>query len=99
MRKTLIVISIIISSLLLILGGSVLVLCHHSVQTSIANRVASNLSERLAVDVNIGKIHYKPLSRLIVDSIYMSDQQNDTLFFVEQLNATFHPLQLLHQDK
>jgi hypothetical protein len=95
MRKTLIVISIIISSLLLILGGSVLVLCHHRVQTSIANCVASNLSERLAVDVNIGKIHYKPLSRLIVDSIYMSDQQNDTLFFVEQLNTTFHPLQLL----
>lgn len=95
MRKTLIVISIIISSLLLILGGSVLVLCHHRVQTSIANCVASNLSERLAVDVNIGKIHYKPLSRLIVDSIYMSDQQNDTLLFVEQLNATFHPLQLL----
>lgn len=95
MRKTLIVISIIMGSLLLILSGSVLVLCHHRVQTSIANCIASNLSERLAVEVNIGKIHYKPLSRLIVDSIYMSDQKNDTLLFVEQVNATFHPLQLL----
>ena len=95
MRKTLIVISIIIGSLLLILSGSVLVLCHHRVQTSIANRIASNLSQRLAVEVNIGKIHYKPLSRMIVDSIYMSDQKNDTLLFVEQVNATFHPLQLL----
>ena len=94
MRKTLVVISIIIGSLLLILGGSVLVLCHHRVQTTIANHVASNLSKRLAVEVKIGKIHYRPLSRLVVDSIYMSDQQNDTLLFVEQLDATFHPLQL-----
>ena len=97
MRKTLIVISIIIASLLLLLGGSAWVLCNHRVQTYIANRVANHLSDRLAVEVKIGKIHYKPLSRLAVDSIYMSDQNSDTLLFVEQLNATFHPLQLLEQ--
>ena len=94
MRKALIVISIIFGSLLLLLGGSALVVCQRGVQTRIANLVAGNLSSRLSVEVNIGEMHYKPLNHLTIDSIYLSDQQQDTLVFIEHIHANFHPLQL-----
>lgn len=94
MRKALIVIGIILGSLLLILGGSVLVLHHSKVQTYIVSLVTRNLSESLQADVEIKHIHYRPLNHLTFDSLYISDQQRDTLAFIEQANITINLLQL-----
>lgn len=94
MKKALIVIGIVFASLLLILGSSVLVLHHSKVQTYLIGKVAENLSESLQADVQIKHIHYRPLNRLTIDSLYLSDQQRDTLAFIEQADITINLLHL-----
>ena len=98
MKKALIVIGIVLGSLLLILGGSVLILHHSKVQTYIIGLVTRNLSETLQADVAIKHIHYRPLNHLTFDSLYISDQQRDTLAFIEQASIAINLLQL-RQDR
>ena len=64
------------------------------VQTYIIERVTTRLSKEWQADVKVAQFHYRPLSHLIVDSIYLSDQQKDTLAYVEQLELQFNPLAL-----
>ena len=44
--------------------------------------------------MHIAQFHYRPLSHLVVDSIYLSDQQKDTLAYIEQIDLQFDPLAL-----
>lgn len=94
MKKALIIIGIVLSSLLL-LGGSLVGILHiKSVQTYIVGKVAGKFSEMIDAEVSIAQFHYKPLSHLTIDSVYLSDQKYDTLAFIEQLDITFQPLEL-----
>ena len=97
MKKALIVIGIVLGSLLLLGSGLVGVLHMKSVQTYIVGKVADKLSETFQADVEIISFHYRPLSNLSVDSVYLSDQQHDTLAFIEQIQLKFHPLALSDQ--
>lgn len=97
MKKALIVIGIVLGSLLLLLGGSILLLQHNKVQTYIAGIIAERLSESLQVDIQIKHIHYRPLNNLTFDGFYISDQQRDTLIFVEHANIEIDLLQLRQQ--
>ena len=94
MRKVLTVIGIILGSLLILLSSSVLILRSSRVQTYIAGHVAKKLSEQLDADVSIQHIHYRPLNHLTIDSLYISDQQRDTLAFIEQAHIAINLLQL-----
>lgn len=94
MRKALIVIGSLLGSLLLLSGASVGVLHIKQVQTYIVGKVASSLSERFGADVRIAQFHYRPLSHLTIDSVYLSDQRKDTLAYIEQLCLEFQPLYL-----
>jgi uncharacterized protein involved in outer membrane biogenesis len=64
------------------------------VQTYIIEKVANHLSKELDIDVHIGQFYYQPLSDLTIDDIYISDQQKDTLAYLEQIYINFDPLQL-----
>ena len=64
------------------------------VQTYIIEKVTTRLSKEWQADVKIAHFHYRPLSHLVVDSIYLSDQQKDTLAYIEQLELQFNPLAL-----
>ena len=97
MKKALIVIGIVLGSLLLLGGGLLGILHIKSVQTYIVGKVADKLSETFQSDVEIVSFHYRPLSNLSVDSVYLSDQQRDTLAFIEQIQLKFHPLGLSDQ--
>ena len=97
MKKVLIGIAIVILTLLLLVGGGVVLLQQSRVQTFIIGIVTDKLSEQWGADVHIGRFHYRPLSRLSVDSVYLSDQQRDTLAFIEHVQVRFQPLAL--QDK
>ncbi len=94
MKKALAIIGIVIGSLLLLCGGIVGVLHIKGVQTYIVGKVASSLSEQVQADVRIAQFHYRPLSSLTIDSIYLSDQRQDTLAYIEQLQLEFKPLAL-----
>mgnify|MGYP003294616665 CR=1 FL=1 len=79
----------------MLLTGSVVGLLHlKSIQTYIISKVTNKLSKEWQTDVHIEQFHYRPLSHLVVDSIYLSDQQKDTLAYIEQIDLRFDPLAL-----
>ncbi len=94
LKKALAIISIVLISLLLLGATGVGILHLKSVQTCIIGKVTDKLEAMWQVDVDIAQFHYRPLSHLAIDSIYLSDQQRDTLAFVEQMRLEFQPLQL-----
>lgn len=96
-RKTFAVIGIVLGLLLLVFGGIVGLLHVKGVQTFIVGIVTDKLSETLQVDAHIAQFHYRPLSHLRIDSIYLSDQQHDTLAYIEQVQLEFEPLALRNQ--
>ena len=94
MRKALIVIGICLSSIILLASGMVGLLHLKSVQTYIINKVTHRLSQEWQTDMTVAQFHYRPLSHLTVDSIFLSDQQKDTLLYIEQVDLHFDPLAL-----
>lgn len=96
-KKTFAIVAIVLGAFLLLLGSIVGVLHIKGVQTFIVGKVADKLSEKLNVDASIASFHYRPLSHLVLDSVYLSDQQRDTLAFIEQLQLEFAPLALREQ--
>ena len=97
MKKTLIVIGIILASLILLIGGFTVVLYQSSVQTYITSIAAKKISEALQSDVSIKHIHYRPLNNLKIDSVYISDQNRDTLVFIGQASLELNLLALFEQ--
>ena len=96
-KKTFTIIAIVLGSILLLFGGIVGALHIKGVQTFIVGKVTDKLSKELNVDADIVAFHYRPLSHLVIDSVYLSDQQKDTLAFIEQLQLDFAPLALRNQ--
>lgn len=94
MKRALIIIGIVLGSLLILLGGGVLILQQSKVQTYIVGKITQELSQSLQADVEIKRVHYRPLNHLTVDSLYISDQQRDTLLFVAQANISINLLRL-----
>ena len=92
-KKIFVVITLLLGILLSLFVGSVMLLQHPTIQTYLIGRLTNNLSESLNVDVRIQRIHYQPLNQLTIDSIYISDQQRDTLAFIEQVNIRIDLLQ------
>ena len=82
MKRALIVIGIVLGSLLLLFGSIVGVLHIKGVQTYIVGKIAEQFSEKLNIDANIASFHYRPLSHLALDSVYLSDQKHDTLAYI-----------------
>ena len=93
-KRTLVIIGIVLGTLLLLSGGVVGLLQLKGVQTYIVNKVTHQLEKMLQVDVHVAQFHYRPLSSICIDSVYLSDQHRDTLAYIEQLQAKFHPLAL-----
>lgn len=94
MKRALIIIGIVLGSLLILLGGATLLLQQSNVQTYIVSKITQQLSQTLQADVEIKRVHYHPLNHLTVDSLYISDQQRDTLAFVAQANISINLLRL-----
>ncbi len=94
MKRALIIIGIVLGSLLILLGGGTLLLQQSKVQTYIVGKITQELSQSLQADVEIKRVHYRPLNHLTVDSLYISDQQRDTLAFVTQANISINLLRL-----
>ena len=94
MKRALIIIGIVLGSLLILLGGATLLLQQSKVQTYIVGKITQELSQSLQADVEIKRVHYRPLNHLTVDSLYISDQKCDTLAFVAQANISINLLRL-----
>ena len=80
---------------LLLFGAAIAVLHLKSVQTYIIGKVTDRLEETLQANISIAQFHYRPLSHIAIDSVYLSDQQYDTLAYIEQIQLEFQPLEFL----
>lgn len=80
---------------LVLFGGAIAVLHLKSVQTYIIGKVTDKLEKTLQANISIAQFHYRPLSHIAIDSVYLSDQQYDTLAYIEQIQMEFQPLELL----
>lgn len=83
-KKVFVIITLLLGFPLLLLVGSTMLLQIPKVQTYLIGKLTTNLSETLNADVHIQHIHYRPLNHLTIDSLYISDQQRDTLAFIEK---------------
>ncbi len=93
-KKVLIDIAIFLATLLLLAGGGLALLNRSRVQTYIIGLVTDRLSEEIGADVHIKRFDLRPFNRLTLDSVYLSDQQHDTLAFIDHLHIRFQPLSL-----
>ena len=64
-----------------------LLLAVPSVQNFVADRAARFATERLGATVDIGHVDVAAGGRIVVDDFYVEDFQQDTLFYVGQIDA------------
>lgn len=64
-----------------------LLLAVPGVQNFVADRAARFATERLGATVDIGRVHVAAGGRIVVDDFYVEDFRQDTLFYVQQLDA------------
>lgn len=58
-----------------------------SVQTYVAKKAAAYLSKELKTRVEIGSLYIVPFNSVLLDSLYIEDQQKDTLLFSPEFSA------------
>ena len=56
-----------------------------TVQTYLAKKAATFLSEEWNTRVDVGALYIKPFKSLVLDSLYVQDLQKDTLLFTKKL--------------
>lgn len=59
-----------------------------TVQTWVVQKVTTNLSKTLATKVEIGSVNIKFLKTVSLQNIYIEDQQQDTLIYAQELDAS-----------
>ena len=95
-KRAFAVIAIIFGTFILLTASVIGILHIKSVQTYIIGKVADKLEKELHIDIDIAQFHYRPFSHLTIDQVYLSDQQRDTLMYVEHIQMEFQPFDLLH---
>ena len=75
--------------IIFLLALAVVAFRNNGVQNYLAGQVTRQLSEKLHTRVSIGKIDYRYFNSFRFDSLYIEDQQRDTLIFVERGYAGF----------
>ena len=98
MKRTLSIIGIVLLGLA-VLGGIVLATFSSSkVQTAVARLVMSQISKDLQNNMDVERISLKFPADIDIQGIYIEDLQHDTLLYVHNLDARFHPLALLRRN-
>ena len=95
-RKTFAVFLVLFLTIFIPFSIAIGVLHSKHIQTRIISYVTKYLERKLQVDVKISQFHYRPLSHLSIDNVYLSDLQHDTLAYFDKIEVDFQPLQLRH---
>ncbi|MBP5476837.1 MAG: translocation/assembly module TamB domain-containing protein [Paludibacteraceae bacterium] len=94
MRKALRIVGVILLIVGLITGSVALLLRSGRVQTAVIKLITEQLSEKLNADIQIRRFKFRFLNRLLIEDVYMSDQQGDTLIWIPRLDIRFNPVAL-----
>lgn len=81
--------------LILLLTGLLLSLQYRPVQSYFGKKAAAFLSRELNAQVSLEGLFFKPFTSLQLHELYVSDQQGDTLFYAEGVEAGFDLARLL----
>lgn len=92
MKRLLVTFGVFVLCILLTLGIIGLSVRSSKVQTAVIALVTDQLQTALDADVHIDKVDIRLLSHLIISGVYLSDQQRDTLLYIDKLDIKFNPL-------
>ena len=81
------IVSFVVWTLLALYIILILLLRVPTVQSYIGNQAASILSSTLGTEVSIGRVDFGFLNRLIIDDVYISDQQKEMLMKATRLSV------------
>ena len=95
MKRFLYILAVFFVSLLLVGTMVVCVLQSERVEHAILRLATEELSRGIGAQAQIGNIQYRFPARLRIDSIYLSDQQGDTLAYINEMYVHLKPLPLL----
>lgn len=98
MKRFLYIVSVLLVSLLLVLGMLGAVLMSDRVETSAVQLVTAEFSRALGTRARVGTIEYRFPARMRIRDIYIEDLQRDTLLYVGEMYAHFSPLALRHDE-
>ena len=98
MKRFLYILSVFLVSLLLVGGMCIAVLQSERVEHAVLRLATAELSRGMGAKASIGNISYRFPARLQIDSIFLSDQQGDTLAYLNRVYAHFRPLPLLRNE-
>lgn len=86
--------------LLLLVSAIALMLALKSpkVQTFVAQKITSALSEKLETKIDIGKVEITFFNRVYIENFYIEDRRPDTLVHIGSLEATFSYFQLFKKN-
>jgi len=78
--------------------GLLLALKSPKVQTFVAQKITSALSERLDTKIDIGKVEITFFNRIYLENLYIEDRRPDTLAYIGSVEATFNYFQLFKKN-
>ncbi|MBQ2441464.1 MAG: hypothetical protein II502_04645 [Paludibacteraceae bacterium] len=88
-KRILYVVGLIIICTLMVCGLFLALLHSSKIQTAVVGIFTKEISKELNTHFEIGHVEYKFFNRLIINDIYIQDQQNDTLLYVKNIEANF----------
>lgn len=98
MKRSLSIIGAVVAGVVLIISILFVVVTSDRVGTALAQRVVEELSNKLGANARIGSVAYQFPARLTLRDIYIEDQQQDTLLYLQEIYAHFNPLALRHDE-
>ncbi|NOZ46531.1 MAG: translocation/assembly module TamB [Chlorobi bacterium] len=80
---------LIIATILLVFISSIasVLIQNSQIQTFLVNKIANQLSQKYKAKITIKKVDFNFFNRLILNNVLIFDQQNDTLLFIDELDA------------
>ncbi|MEE0860428.1 MAG: AsmA family protein, partial [Paludibacteraceae bacterium] len=88
----------VVAGVVLIISILFVVVTSDRVGTALAQRVAKEFSRTMGANARIGSVAYQFPARLTLRDIYIEDQQQDTLLYLQEIYAHFNPLALRHDE-
>ena len=98
MKRSLSIIGAVVAGVVLIISILFVVVTSDRVGTALAQRVVEELSNKLGANARIGSVAYQFPARLTLRDIYIEDQQQDTLLYLQEIYAHFNPFALRHDE-
>jgi len=94
-KKVLKIITRLLLFLLLFFSGVYFAFNSNYVQNILTEKLSDYLSDLWGTEVSIKRIYLKPFKVIEIENLYIEDQHNDTLVYLERLYTDFSRLQIL----